>query len=82
MENQESPPICCIQACPATATSVELGETANWLVFLPYCDEHAREIEKGTPVGPVGIDSSRVQIVPRGRSEPNTAGSLHAIGPH
>ena len=59
MNNDISGP-CSINGCANLATFSEVGESSHWRFLVHYCAEHHREIELGTPVGPVGIDSSRI----------------------
>lgn len=70
---------CSVRACPQPAIASEQGEVGHWLVTVYYCDEHARELAEGTPLGPVGIDSARVEIAPIGESEPRTGGLFPGI---
>jgi hypothetical protein len=63
---------CSIQNCPAPATTSETGEVAgHWYVTIFYCDEHAREMREGTPLGPTGIDPAKLRIEPVGRRIPS-----------
>lgn len=72
---------CSINACPRPATFEEFGESAHWRFIVHYCNEHYREIEKGTPVGPVGIDITRVDVEGRGAEAPALGGIMPSIGP-
>jgi hypothetical protein len=47
---------------------------------MRFCAEHARELEKGLPLGGVSLDPARIEILPRPWTEPKI-GALHAIGP-
>jgi hypothetical protein len=73
--------LCCLLNCPNTAVTTEEGELEHWRVSIAYCDEHARELRQGTPLGPVGIDSSRVEVRPKGVAGPQTGGRWEA-SPH
>jgi hypothetical protein len=81
MTNDEAA-LCSIRNCQTKATHHESGETPHWTITIRYCDEHAREIEAGVPVGPVGIDPQRVGVHARGAETPVTGGILPTIGPH
>ena len=72
---------CSINNCPNTAVSEEIGESAHWLYVVHYCQEHHRQIEKGTPVGPVGIDVTRIEVRAKGVEEPVVGGILPNVGP-
>ncbi len=73
---------CSINACPRPATFEEVGESAHWRFVVRYCNEHSREIEKGTPLGPVGIDTTRVEVVALGTEEPVAGnGIMPSVGP-
>ena len=73
--------ICSINYCPLPAEETERAESKHWTVTIYYCHEHAREFHQGTPLGPVGIDSCRVDVETKGTKIPDTSGNLHAIGP-
>ena len=70
---------CSVRACESPAVESEQGEVGRWLVTVYYCGEHARELAEGTPLGPVGIDSARVDIAPIGASEPRTGGRFPGV---
>jgi hypothetical protein len=72
---------CCIMNCPQPATESESAHTEHWRLILHYCDEHARELRKGTPLGPVGIDPSRIEVQSKGTQELPTTTAVPAIGP-
>ena len=73
---------CSINSCPQLATHREVGESPHWLFVVQYCDEHHREIELGTPVGPVGVDPSRTMVHARGAEEPVPGGGIMpSVGP-
>ena len=73
--------LCSIQNCPQLAVHTEEGASAHWLFVVFYCDEHYREAENGTPIGPAGLDSARVWIEPRGTKKPLLELRNLAIGP-
>jgi hypothetical protein len=79
--NSDISGLCSINACTRPATHEERGESAHWRFTVRYCDEHHREIEQGTPVGPVGIDASRIEVEAKGADEPSTGGILPSVGP-
>jgi hypothetical protein len=66
--------LCSVNHCTSPATYQEVGESEYWQFFVHYCDEHHREISLGTPVGPVGLDPTRVQIQARGIEKPIAGG--------
>jgi hypothetical protein len=80
--NSDNTQPCSVRACTGTATHEEVASSAHWTVVISYCDEHYRSLELGTPLGPVGIDPSRLQVQPVGVSEPQTGGITPAISPH
>jgi hypothetical protein len=63
---------CSMNQCPNPAVSEDQGRVGGWDVTIFYCHEHAREMREGTPVGPLGIDASKVRIDPVGAGEPAT----------
>ena len=73
--------LCCISNCPLPGTDMERSESEHWTVIIHYCHEHARELHQGTPLGPVGVDPSRLEVEPKGTKVPEIGGMLHAIGP-
>jgi hypothetical protein len=70
---------CSINACPRPATHEEIGESVHWRFVVYYCDEHHREAELGTPLGPVGIDVTRIEVHGLGAEEPETGGILPTV---
>ena len=72
-------PLCSITACPEPAVDSDQDEVGPWLVTIFYCSEHARERDEGTPLGPVGVDSSRVRVEALGTSEPQAGGRSPGI---
>ena len=81
-EASETKTLCSISHCSRTAVESERAETDHWVIVIHYCDEHMRELNRGVPVGPVGLDNSRIEVQPKGKAEPESGGTLHAIGPH
>jgi hypothetical protein len=79
--NNTDAPRCSFRNCPQTAVHSETGDLPHWTVTVYYCHEHARELGLGTPVGPVGLDSERVEIHYRGREDVKNADTFHAISP-
>jgi len=71
--------LCCITNCPERAVTSESGAIGQWIVVLPYCDEHGRDAREGTPLGGVGIDSSRVLTSPSDEAMPQVNGRLPGI---
>jgi hypothetical protein len=78
---EHSLPNCSVKACPQQAIIKEVAESKHWRIAIRYCAEHARELREGIPLGPVGLDPSCLEIEPVGTKEPDTGGTLHAIGP-
>ncbi len=66
MEESKTRETCSINGCPSAAVHTEFGEVGGWFVTIFYCDEHARQMREGTPLGPVGIDSSKLRVEPLG----------------
>jgi hypothetical protein len=52
----------------------ESVDSINWRFTVFYCDEHAEEIEKGVPIGPVGLDTAQILIEPLGTKVPRPGG--------
>ena len=69
MEEHNETPACSVNLCENKATEEEHGDLPHWRVTIHYCREHARELEQGTPIGPLGIDPARVRIEPHGTAE-------------
>ena len=73
---------CSINACQRPATSEDTGQSPHWRFTVRYCDEHRREIEKGVPVGAVGIAPALVEVHAVGTEEPFAGnGILPSVGP-
>jgi hypothetical protein len=68
--------LCGVINCSERAVTSESGEVGRWIVVIPYCQEHARELAKGTPLGAVGLDSSRVLIAPVEAATPKPGSRL------
>lgn len=80
--NNDISGVCSMNACPRPATYEETGESAHWRFVVHYCAEHYRAIEKGTPLGPVGIDVTRVDVRSLGTDEPVAGnGIMPSVGP-
>lgn len=73
--------LCSLHNCPSEAVRVEEGKVGRWRVRIFYCYEHARALEQGTPLGPLGIDPSRLDVEPVGVSEPRPGGRWE-MSPH
>ncbi len=78
MTNQDEHQLCSITACPLPAKETEIAASEHWLVKIFYCGEHAREMGKGIPLGPVGLDCERLVVEPVGTTELKTGGALPA----
>ncbi len=78
MSNGSDRRLCSVLNCPQTATEEEHGSSEHWRFTVLYCDEHWRELSKGVPVGPVGLDGSRIVIEPTGTAELRTGGVIGA----
>jgi hypothetical protein len=48
--------------CQRSAMHAEDVNSEHWRFVVLYCDEHWRELNKGVPLGPMGIDRERVVI--------------------
>lgn len=60
---------CSINLCPNLGEHDETVEGSHWRFIVHYCREHHREIEEGTPLGPLGLDLRHVTVEPVGESE-------------
>jgi len=80
MEAQQDVMLCSVNRCPQRALTSESGEIGQWIVVIPYCEEHANELRHGTPLGGVGLDSSRLQVAPLDEAKPQPGGRLPGIG--
>jgi hypothetical protein len=60
---------CSINLCPNPAMHEEMVEGRHWRFTVRYCREHHRELENGTPLGPLGIDASHVSVEALGTTE-------------
>ena len=70
MEAPNEDRLCSLNRCASKAVDHDIGDVGPWVVTVFYCREHARQLREGTPLGPVGIDSSRVLVEPTGTTEP------------
>jgi hypothetical protein len=74
--------LCSIRACQQPATFNEVGQSQRWRFTVHYCAEHHREIERGVPVGAVGVDPARVEVHAIGVEEPVVGnGTMPSVGP-
>ena len=81
MANKLNPSkICSIRNCLAEITEFESGKLTHWAVTTCYCHEHFRELQAGTPLGPVGVDPSKVEVESLGVNIPITGGNC-AVSP-
>lgn len=62
---------CSVNLCLSPAVTTEHARVGHWYVTIFYCDEHARELEQGTPLGPVGLDQRKIRIEPLGAVVPS-----------
>jgi hypothetical protein len=62
-------PACSVNLCPNAGTYEETAQTQHWRFIVHYCHEHHRELENGTPLGPLGLDCTHVTIEPLGTTE-------------
>ncbi len=80
--NNDTTVLCSVNGCPSPAEFEEVGQSEHWRFIVRYCSEHQRQTELGTPVGPVGLDSSRVEIHSRGIDEAQTGQITPSLSPH
>lgn len=69
MTESETRENCSISRCVRPGLHTESGTVGHWSVTIFYCDEHHRELEQGTPLGPIGVDPAHVRIESTGRSD-------------
>jgi hypothetical protein len=62
MADNETYETCSISRCMSAALHSEYAQVGHWFVTIFYCDEHYRELNAGTPLGPIGIDPSKIRI--------------------
>jgi hypothetical protein len=62
-------PACSINFCINPGVHEESAASAHWLFTVHYCAEHHREIANGTPLGPVGVDPTRVKVQTLGATD-------------
>ena len=67
-ENNEGR-LCSMMNCARQSVTSEEGRSERWRFVVYYCDEHRREVEKGVPVGPMGVDPARTSVLPIGTTE-------------
>jgi hypothetical protein len=60
---------CSINLCINSATHEDVLENERWRFVVHYCREHYREIEKGTPVGPLGLNPANITIEAQGTTD-------------
>jgi hypothetical protein len=72
---------CSIDHCPERATHSETVTIARWRITAYFCDEHHREMEKGTPVGGLTLNNERLVVEPLNAELPATGEVVPAIGP-
>jgi hypothetical protein len=79
MESGVDIKLCCITHCPERAVTAQSGSVGQWIVVLPYCEEHGRDAREGTPLGGVGLDSSRILTAPVDEAVPQVGGRFPGI---
>jgi hypothetical protein len=62
MANLSATRLCSLNNCPREAVRTDTGRIGPWQVAIYYCYEHARELEAGTPLGPLGLDMARIDV--------------------
>ena len=67
MTESETRETCSISRCLSPAVHSEFGEVGHWFVTIFYCDEHYRQLQAGTPLGPIGVDNERIRVETTGR---------------
>jgi hypothetical protein len=55
---------CSIDSCPEQASHSESATIASWRITAYFCDEHHREMEKGTPLGGLTLNNERLIVEP------------------
>lgn len=60
--NSETHETCSISRCTSPAVHSEYGQVGHWFVTFFYCHEHSRELQEGTPLGPIGVDPEHIRI--------------------
>jgi hypothetical protein len=70
---------CSLRECPRPATRSERGRVGHWRIEIPYCEEHARELREGVPLGPLGINPCQLHVDPVGTKVPRVGGSFPGI---
>lgn len=72
---------CSIDHCPNIATHAETATLGSWYVTAHFCDEHYREMEKGTPLGGLTLSGERLVVEPLNAGSPATGEIEPSIGP-
>jgi hypothetical protein len=79
METQNEVVMCSVNRCPSRAITSESGRVGEWIVVIPYCEEHDNERRNGTPLGGVGLDAGRLQVGAIDEAMPQPGGRLPGI---
>lgn len=79
METNHDIVLCSVRHCPNRALTSESGRVGEWIIVIPYCEEHGNELRHGTPLGGVGLDSSRLQVAAVDAAMPEAGGRLPGI---
>jgi hypothetical protein len=74
METNPEVVLCSINRCPNRAMTSVSGQVGQWIIVISYCEEHGNESAHSTPLGGVGLDSSRLQVAPVDETMPQTGG--------
>jgi hypothetical protein len=69
MSENEVRETCSVNHCLSPAVHSEHGTVGHWYVTVFYCAEHHRELEAGTPLGPLGVDAAKLRVEPVEGSE-------------
>lgn len=72
---------CTILNCPQVAVAYDQCEIGDWVLRVFYCTEHQRELNRGTPMGGLGLDPMRIEISASETSAPRSDLGLPSIGP-
>jgi hypothetical protein len=67
--NSNESPTCSVNLCPNPGIHDDVVEGKHWRFTVYYCREHHHELEKGVPLGPLGLDCTHIGIEPIGASE-------------
>ena len=73
---------CALFYCPGPAVSAVEGVVGQWLISIPLCWEHARQLREGTPLGALPVDKGRFEVraLDEATPEPPATG-FGSIGP-